>query len=230
MSALRVAWKWELYRSRAVKRSRLVRRDRARSSGQAPAVVGRQPSGNLGDAMRSMLFWLQAALILSATIFCGGGDDDDDRQTDDGGNDDDYGAPTDDDGDDDDNDDDNDDDFQCGDDLLCHDAYLECVVDCDTWDCIEGTCLTQYRACLSPDGCTLIYLNCRDDCGSDENCLAVCEQDRIDCFAAECNANAVCLETCNDAWLACKDDCGLDVGCLIGCYLDYEGCFWDCLP
>ncbi len=151
----------------------------------------------------------------SVAIINGCGDDDDDDNDDAG--DDDDGA-------------DDDGAFDCGDDRQCHESHGDCLVDCDTLDCPNAVCLPAYRDCLDPDGCTLPFLDCKDNCGSDQNCLDECEGDYAGCFADECNADEACLNGCFDAWDECRDDCADDIGCLLGCLAIYDGCFWGCLP
>ncbi len=136
--------------------------------------------------------------------------------------------------DDDDNDDAGDDDnadFQCGEDMECHEDYADCLIDCDTLDCPANVCNPAYRECLDPNGCTLPYLDCKDACGEDDDaCRDECEGDYASCFAAECNADEQCLTTCFDAFDACTDECGATVGCYLGCLNTYDGCIWGCLP
>ena len=120
--------------------------------------------------------------------------------------------------------------FYCGKDMECHDDYLDCVVLCDTWQCVEDQCNLDYLECLSDDGCTQIHLICKDNCGTDQSCMWGCDDDLVDCLAAYCNGDSDCGHVCFDELHGCQTDCGIDIDCNVVCVLEQWICLEGCLP
>lgn len=120
--------------------------------------------------------------------------------------------------------------FYCGKDMDCHDDYLDCVVECDTWQCVENQCNDNYLLCLSDDGCTQIHLICKDNCGGDQSCLWECDDDLVDCMVAYCNWDANCAGACITEYHGCQTDCGTDISCQVTCVWQEWDCLEDCLP
>ncbi len=169
-----------------------------------------------------LVFALCSGLFL---ITCDTGDD---EQVPDLDDDDDNGGGV---NDDDSGDDDDDDPFFCGKDMDCHDDYLACVFDCDTWSCVVDVCNPDYLDCLSDDGCTEIYMTCKDWCGEDQDCIRDCEDDFAHCFAEYCGGDYDCGTSCFDDFHGCQDNCGdLEIGCHVLCMVDQWDCLEDCLP
>lgn len=171
-------------------------------------------------AIRSTLFILILVVLLSTVIHACGDDDDDDETLDD---DDDNGGSGP-------GDDDDDDSFYCGKDMECHEDFIDCAVECETWQCIEDVCDPAYLACLDDDGCVEPFIVCKDVCGDDEDCLASCEGDFVDCLVNTCGAEGTCLDACFDVQHVCQSECGLNISCHILCLLDFWDCTEDCIP
>jgi hypothetical protein len=153
------------------------------------------------------IFWLAAMLLAAGAgtlvLACAGDDDDDDRGSD----------------------------FYCGKDLPCHNDYFECLVTCQTWDCVDEQCAPAYRECLSPDGCTLHFLDCLDAAGDDVDEIAKCNDGFGDCLVDYCEGNAECAEGCLTTFETCAAGCDpLDVGCYADCLAGQWDCVAGCYP